>query len=242
MNKIRYSVVIPIKNEEDNLRELIQEIESVMNGIDPAWELICIDDGSTDHSLSILQELCKEKIYMRILTFTRNFGQSSAFAAGFAAARGDFIITLDADRQNDPTDIPKLTAYIADFDLVVGWRTQRQDSWEKRIISRFSNWIRSRLCQDGMHDTGCSLKVYRRSALLQIKMYQGMHRFFPALFKIEGFRIKEVPVHHRPRLKGHTKYHLFNRSLGPIFDLCVVYWMRKRALRYQIREEISHDR
>lgn len=238
---MHYSIVIPIKNEEDNIKELIEELEPVMNQLKLPWELICIDDGSTDQSLSILQSLCKQKTYLRVLTFSRNFGQSSAFAAGFEAARGEFVITLDGDRQNDPADIPLLTSAVIDCDLVVGWRIHRRDPRSKRWISKLSNAVRSRVCQDGMHDTGCSLKIYRRSALKKIKMYKGMHRFLPALFLIEGFRIKEVPVKHRERTKGKTKYHFLNRSVGPLLDLFAVWWMRRRALHHAIREEISHS-
>jgi len=242
MEKIFYSVVIPFNNEEGNIKELIAELESVMQGLGQPWELIAIDDGSTDGSLLILQELCKQKPYLRVLAFTRNFGQSAALSAGFDAARGELIISLDGDRQNDPTDIPKLTAAIIDCELVVGWRINRCDPWKKRIISRLSNGIRSRLCRDGMHDSGCTLKVYRKETLQKIKMYRGMHRFLPALFKMEGFRVKEVPVNHRSRLKGVTKYHFFNRSIGPIVDMFVVCWMYHRTLRHKIREEITYKR
>lgn len=238
---MRYSIVVPIKNEEENIAELVGEVEPVMEALGAPWELICIDDGSTDRSLLILQDLCRSKPYMRVLTFTRNFGQSAAFKAGFEAARGELVITMDGDRQNDPADIPKLTAAVAECDLVVGWRVNRRDPWKKKIVSKMSNWVRSRLCRDGMHDTGCSLKVYRKSALDQIKMYKGMHRFLPALFKIEGYRIKEVPVNHRERPKGKTKYHFFNRSIGPIVDMFVVQWMRTRAIHPKVREEISHE-
>lgn len=239
---MKYSIVIPIKNEEENIRDLVLEIEPVMEGLRQKWELIFIDDGSTDRSLLVLQDLCKQKPHIRILSFTHNFGQSAAFAAGFQAARGELIITLDGDRQNDPADIPKLTAAIGDSDLVVGWRVYRKDTFQKRMTSRISNWVRSRLCCDGIHDTGCSLKVYRKEALNQIKMYHGMHRFLPALFKIEGLRVKEIPVNHRERSKGTTKYHFFNRSLGPIIDMFVVRWMRHHTLRHQIREEISYEK
>jgi dolichol-phosphate mannosyltransferase len=239
---VYYSVVIPIKNEEENIEDLIEEIEPVMEKLEHAWELICVDDGSTDQSLLILQNLCKSKPYLRILSFTRNFGQSNAFAAGFEAAHGDYIITLDADRQNDPGDIPNLIAARHEYDLVIGWRIHRHDSLQKKITSRISNWVRSRFCRDGVHDTGCSLKVYRRDALKKIKLFKGMHRFFPALFLIEGFRIKEVPVKHRERKKGKTKYSFFNRSFGPIIDMLAVRWMRSRTLRYHIREEITYDK
>ncbi len=237
---MHYSVVIPFKDEEDNIQELIVELEAVMQGLKKPWELIAVDDGSTDGSLVVLQDLIKKRPHMRILTFTSNFGQSAALSAGFKVARGEFIITLDGDRQNDPADIPKLTAAIRDCDLVVGWRVNRRDPWKKRIISRLANGVRSRFCLDGVHDSSCSLKVYRKKALQAIKMYRGMHRFLPALFKMEGFRVKEIPVNHRERVKGTTKYHFFNRLIGPIIDMFVVRWMHHRSLRFKIREEITH--
>lgn len=239
---INTSVIIPIKNEEENISILINELEPVMERLGKPWELICIDDGSTDQSLMVLQQLCLRKPYLRIITFAKNFGQSAAFAAGFEAARGELIITLDGDGQNDPADIPKLTAVIRECDLACGWRINRQDPMQKKLISKLSNWIRSRVCKDGMHDTGCSLKVYRREALAKIKLYRGMHRFLPALFVMEGLRVKEVPVHHRKREAGVTKYNIFNRSLGPLLDLFAVHWMRSRRLQYQIREEITHEK
>ncbi|MBS0623184.1 MAG: glycosyltransferase family 2 protein [Verrucomicrobia bacterium] len=236
---MEYSVVIPIHNEEENLEPLLDEIESVMVALAHPWELICVDDGSTDNSLLILKQNVQRRPYLRIVTFTRNFGQSSAFAAGFQHAKGQFVITLDGDRQNDPQDIPKLLQKAEHADLVVGWRVQRKDTFSKRWISKLSNFVRSRFCQDGIHDTGCSLKVFRTQALRQIKLYHGMHRFLPALFRIEGFSVTEVPVHHRQREKGKTKYHFWNRSLGPFLDMLVVRWMRSRHLKYQVQQEIS---
>jgi len=236
---IKYSVVVPLKNEEENIVELINEIEPPMQALNQKWELICIDDGSTDSTLTILKELSKEKSYLRTLIFTKNFGQSSAFDAGFKAARGEFVITLDGDRQNDPADIPKLVAAIENADLVCGHRVNRKDPISKKITSRIANAIRSRLCQDNVHDTGCSLKIYRKACLEKIKMYHGMHRFLPALFSIEGLRVKEVAVNHRERTKGTTKYNFFNRSFNTISDMLAVRWMRSRQLRYKIEKEIS---
>ncbi|MBS4164660.1 Uncharacterized protein PRO82_001991 [Candidatus Protochlamydia amoebophila] len=236
---VYYSVVIPLKNEESNIEELIQELEPVMNQLRETWELICIDDGSTDNTKAILKKLNEEKGYLRSIFFKKNYGQSSAFEAGFKAAQGKFIITLDGDRQNDPTDIPKLIKEINTCDLVCGIRLNRKDSWSKRIISKGANFVRSRLCGDGMRDTGCSLKVYRASCFQKIKMYNGMHRFLPALFKIEGFEIKQIPVNHRERLKGKSNYNFFNRSLNTVSDLLAVCWMRKRHLHYQIEDDLS---
>jgi glycosyltransferase involved in cell wall biosynthesis len=233
---IKFSVVIPLKNEEDNVVDLINELEPIMNDLKQPWELICIEDGSTDGTRALLKKLAHTKKYLNLILFPKNFGQSSAFDAGFKAAQGEFVITLDGDRQNDPADIPALVKLIESCDLVCGQRTKRQDPWSKRVISRVANSIRSRLCQDRVSDTGCSLKVYRTSCLREIKMYQGMHRFLPALFAIQGFRVKETPVNHRPRTRGVTKYNVFNRSFNTIVDLLAVRWMRKRHLNYQVEK------
>lgn len=236
---IKYSVVIPLKDEEDNVADLIAELEPVMNSLNQPWELICIEDGSKDRTQNILKDLSKEKKYLRVLLFTRNFGQSSAFDAGFKAAKGEFVITLDGDRQNDPSDIPEMVKVAADSDLVCGCRVKRQDPWTKKIISIIANKVRRRICGDNVRDTGCSLKIYRRDCLKNIKMYHGMHRFLPALFAIEGFRVKEVPVNHRPRTKGATKYNFLNRSFNTISDMWAVHWMKKRQLKYKVEREIS---
>lgn len=235
---MKYSVVIPLKNEEENIVDLIAELEPVMNGLGKPWELICVDDGSTDRTRDILAELSKEKPFLRTLVFNRNYGQSSAFDAGFKSAKGDFVITLDGDRQNDPADIPKLISAIQDCDLVCGIRVNRRDPWIKKITSLAANGVRSRVCNDGVQDTGCSLKVYRTACLRNIKMFQGMHRFLPALFKIEGFAVKEVPVNHRERAKGVTKYNFFNRSFNTIADMLAVRWMGQRRLHYKIEKEL----
>jgi dolichol-phosphate mannosyltransferase len=235
---LKYSVVVPLKNEEENIIELLQEIESAMNSLQHQWELICIDDGSTDQTRTILEDQAKQKKHLRLIVFNRNYGQSCAFDAGFKSAKGEFVITLDGDRQNDPADIPKMIQAIADSDLVCGQRVKRKDPLSKKIISFFANTIRSRFCEDGVQDTGCSLKIYRTASLRKIKMYHGMHRFLPALFKIEGFRIKEVPVNHRERTKGKTKYNFFNRSFNTIADMFAVRWMKKRHLNYKIDKEI----
>lgn len=236
---IYYSVVIPLKNEESNIADLIAELEPVMNGLKKPWELICIDDGSTDQTRAVLKELARQKSYLRPLFFKKNYGQSSAFEAGFKAAQGEFVITLDGDRQNDPADIPKLLAERTAYDLVCGIRLNRKDSWSKRLISKGANFVRSRLCGDGVQDTGCSLKIYRSSCLKQIKMYNGMHRFLPALFQIEGFTIKQVPVNHRERAAGKSNYNFLNRSLNTLADLWAVRWMRKRHLDYEIEKDPS---
>lgn len=235
---ILYSVVVPLKNEEDNIAPLIIELEAVMERLQGHWELICVDDGSTDTTLARLKELQTRKPYLRLLAFDANYGQSSAFDAGFKAARGEYVITMDGDLQNDPADIPRLLVLARrGADLVCGSRHQRRDSWLKRLTSRLANGVRGRVCGDGIRDTGCSLKVYRTSCLHCIKLYHGMHRFLPALFQIEGFSVVEVPVNHRERRRGATKYSLFNRSFNTVVDMLAVWWMRRRRLSYIIEEQ-----
>ena len=234
---MKYSLVIPLKNEEENVRDLIEEIKPVMKGLNQPWELIAVDDGSTDNTLGELEKLKVSCPELKVLVFDKNYGQSAAFDAGFKAAKGEFVITLDGDRQNDPNDIPKLVSLSQQADLVSGRRVNRQDPISKKWISKGANFVRSRFCEDGIQDTGCSLKLYRRSCLEKIKLFKGMHRFLPALFLIEGFRIKEVPVNHRERVKGATKYNFFNRSFNTVADMFAVRWMKNRHLNYTIKKE-----
>lgn len=235
---ITYSIVVPLKDEEGNIEQLITEIETAMLGQQKGWELICIDDGSRDQTLSLLKRLKEDKPYLRILVFSQNFGQTSAFDAGFRLARGEFVITLDGDRQNDPQDIPKLISLSDRYDLICGVRQKRKDTFFKRWISYLANSVRSRVCEDGVTDTGCSLKLYRKACLDKIKLFHGMHRFLPALFLIEGYSVGQLPVSHRERTRGKTKYTLLNRSFNTIADLCAVWWMKKRRLNYVIKEEL----
>lgn len=232
---IKFSIIIPLKDEEGNIKALIEEIEPVMDALNESWEMICVNDGSADRTGEILNELVQTKRFLRALHFTRNFGQSAAFDAGFKTAKGEFVITLDGDRQNDPADIPKLIQCSNEYDLVSGIRQKRKDSPVKKITSFFANKIRSKFLKDGIADTGCSLKLYRTNCLQTIKLYQGMHRFLPALFQIEGYRVGQIPVGHRERIAGKTKYNFMNRSFNTIFDMFAVLWMRKRKLNYQIK-------
>ncbi len=233
---ILYSIVVPIYNEKDNIAPLVQEIEWVMHGF--SWELIFVDDGSTDTSKQVLTTLSRTKPHIRAIFLKSNYGQSNALAAGIRASLGTWVITLDGDGQNDPRDIPLLIAAAHDCDMVSGIRKKRKDSLLKRLISRLANAVRSRLLKDKTTDTGCSLKLYRRSCFEKIPLYKGMHRFLPALFQIEGFTTKEIPVNHRPRERGSSKYTLFNRGISTLVDLFAVAWMKKRRLTYEIEREL----
>lgn len=230
------SIVIPVKDEAPNLATLIGEIAEQMTALDVPWELLAIDDGSVDRSLDVLKQLAQTSHQLRIFSMDRNCGQSAALHAGFQRARGDWILTLDADLQNDPRDIPKLWAHKDRYTLVCGYRKHRKDRLSKRWISKCANAIRRNFGLDTVRDTGCSLKLMRASSAKELWMFRGAHRFIPALIAMRGESTAEVAVHHRPRTAGNSKYHLFNRGLAPIVDLLGAAWLMRRRLYYQLKE------
>ena len=229
------SIVIPLYNEVDNIEPLCQAIIGVMQ--DRSYEVIIVDDGSTDGSTEKLKEWCSLYTNFRSIHFKKNAGQTAAMDAGFKYASGEYVVTLDADMQNDPSDIPKLLEKLGAYDMVCGWRQKRNDPWIKRISSKVANSIRNKLSDEDIKDTGCSLKAYRRECLNKIKLYNGMHRFLPTLFKLEGFSVTEVIVNHYPRKFGKSKYGVFNRAFRAFLDLLVVRWMKKRKLNYEVRND-----
>jgi glycosyltransferase involved in cell wall biosynthesis len=232
------SLVIPVFNEAENLPELLKEIVAAVAPLGRAWEVVFIDDASTDTSLDIIKGLAKEQPEVRFLSFTRNCGQSAGFKAGFDAAKNDLVVTMDADLQNDPADIPAmLEKYDQGFDMVIGWRRIRQDSFMKRIGSRIGNGVRNRLTREEVHDTGCSLKVMDAAMARRLPMFRNMHRFLPTLMKMLGARVAEVKVNHRPRRHGTSKYGTWDRLKAGVYDLFAVRWMQRRWLDYEIREQ-----
>ncbi len=233
------SVVVPVYNERENLPLLLSEVRQALDPLGEPYEIICIDDGSTDGSLDVLKELGPVHPMLRILVFEKNAGQSAAFAAGFRAARGDRIVTLDADLQNDPADIPRLLSELDRFDAAVGWRVKRADSLLKRISSRVGNGVRNWATREVIADTGCSLKAFRREALAPLKLYRGLHRFLPTLIRMEGFSVTQVRVNHRPRTRGKTKYGVLDRLRATVPDLMAVRWMQSRLIRYSVKEELG---
>lgn len=238
----RLSIVLPAFNEAENIAPLAAELAEVDVELRPRWEVECIfvDDGSTDGTRAAIERAAREHpgLDIRLIALDRNWGLTAAMDAGFRVARGDVVATLDTDLQNDPADLPKLLDHLAEADVVVGIRVSRRDTFVKRMSSRVANWIRNRVTRDDIVDTGCSLKVYRREYLERLKLFNGLHRFLPTLLRMEGARVLQVPVGHRPRLHGEAKYHLHNRLVGPLLDLLAVRWMQKRHLGYDF-EEIS---
>jgi glycosyltransferase involved in cell wall biosynthesis len=199
--------------------------------------LILVDDGSKDRSAQIIERLSSEDSHIRGLYFEANCGQTSATAAGLRNARGALIATLDADLQNDPSEIPRMIGLMGEHDAVVGYRSKRRDGWVRRASSRIANSVRNRVSGDSIRDTGCSLKVFRSEAVLSLPLFEGMHRFLPTLLRYHGYSVLEVPVSHYPRLAGKSKYGIRNRLLRAFKDLLAVRWMRSRLIRYRLRQE-----
>ena len=225
------SVVVPLYNEEANLPILQEELRVALSGLD--YEILFVDDGSIDRTAERIEAAPN----IRLIRFEKNCGQSAAIYAGLVAARGATVVIIDGDLQNDPADIPRLLAEITHgADLVCGYRLKRQDTVVKRLTSRIANTVRSRYTKDGVRDTGCTLKAMRRECVSALFPFKGMHRFIPALVKAAGYRLVEIPVNHRPRRFGQSKYGLSNRALRAIIDMFGVRWLLSRRLNYKIRE------
>jgi dolichol-phosphate mannosyltransferase len=224
------SVIVPLFNEEENISILQSELRAALDGLD--YEIVFVDDGSVDCTVERIETAPN----VRLIRFEKNTGQSAALYAGLQAARGANAVLIDGDLQNDPADIPRLLAEIArGADLVCGYRINRQDTLVKRLTSWIANAVRSRFTKDGVRDTGCTLKATRRECVSALVPFKGMHRFIPALIKGAGYRVVEIPVNHRPRRFGQSKYGLGNRALRATIDMFGVRWLLSRRLNYKIR-------
>jgi len=234
------SVVFPVYNEEENLPLLLQEIARALDGAEWSYEVIAVDDGSRDRSLAVLEELRTKYPQLRVLTFAKNSGQTAALDAGWRAARGTLVVSLDADLQNDPADIPAMMRTLegGSADMVIGVRVNRHDTWSRRMQSKIGNGVRNWITGDQITDTGCSLKLVKREAVEKVKLFTGMHRFLPTLVRMQGYRVVEMPVNHRARQFGVSKYGAMNRAFRGLTDCLAVRWMGKRMLTYDVREEV----
>ncbi|MBU0968802.1 MAG: glycosyltransferase family 2 protein [Proteobacteria bacterium] len=230
------SVVIPVCNEEENLKTLFAEVQSALAQVDCPFEVIFVDDCSIDQSLAVIKDLAVEHPQVKYIAFEMNTGQSAALYAGFQQACGDVIITLDADLQNDPGDIPAMLRYYGDYDMITGWRKNRQDTWSKKICSIVGNSFRNWMTAETIHDTGCSLKIMRADMVKKIKMFRGLHRFLPTLMRLEGARVIEIQVSHRPRLHGVSKYSNWRRGFEGFHDVLAVKWLQKRNLSIKMKD------
>jgi dolichol-phosphate mannosyltransferase len=234
---ILLSVVVPLRDEGPNLRALHEEIVDALRAT-TGWEIVFVDDGSTDEGPDVLRELAREDPRVRIVTLARGYGQSTALVAGAEAARGEWIGTLDADCQNDPRDLVALwdAAREGVADVVTGYRLRRADAWARRASSRVANSVRNRVSGDRITDVGCSVRVFPRRALLEAVRFEGMHRFLPTLFRLAGYTVVERPVGHRARHAGRSKYGIHNRLWRGIADLYVVRRLVRRQVQYDLRD------
>ncbi len=237
-NEIYLSVVAPAHNEAENLGGLVDEVTAVASGLKQPWEVIIVNDGSTDETESVLRERVKTCPQLRVLSMKQRSGQTAAVEAGLRVARGRFVAMTDADLQNDPADLPAMLELLArdECDMVNGWRRDRQDPWIRLVSTRIANAVRNKLTHETIRDSACGLKVFKRECLPPLKFFNGMHRFLPTLVKMEGFRVVEIPVHHRPRSAGKAKYGVLNRVFKALRDAFAVRWMQSRTVRYEFTE------
>ncbi len=236
------SLVIPCYNEQENIPTLLARVCASLDRIGKPYEVIIVDDGCTDDSPKLLADAMKASPWLRVLKLNKNSGQSAAFEAGFAAARGEVIATIDADLQNDPEEIPRLLPMLNDggqggYDMITGWRKERADTWFRRRQTRIANRIRNAVSQETIQDSASSLKLYKAHALKGLKLFNGAHRFFPTLVKMRGYTVLETPVKHSPRHAGTAKYGFRNRALRAFIDLLAIRWMKSRHLRYEATEQ-----
>jgi glycosyltransferase involved in cell wall biosynthesis len=231
------SIVCPFYNEKENLEELYTRLLKAAGQLPDTWELVFVNDCSTDSGGEFLKSIVRDHSSVQILDLEYNTGLTTALYAGLEAAKGDILGTLDADLQNPPEEIPRLFALLKDADMVTGIRKRRQDDWLRRFSSKTANGIRKSVLGDHIQDVGCSLRVFRRPLLQAFYPYKGMHRFFPAVAEAQGFKIIQVPVDHQPRLRGKAKYGFWNRLLGPLWDLFSVKWLMTRKIHYKIKKQ-----
>lgn len=233
------SVVFPVYNEEENLPILLREIAAALDGKGWTYEVVAVDDGSKDRSLDVLHALRAQYPALRVLKLEKNSGQTAALDAAWRGARGRLVVSLDADLQNDPADIPAMMRKLEESaaDMVAGVRVNRRDTFSRRLQSKIGNGVRNWITGDDITDTGCSLKLVKKEAVDRVRLFTGMHRFLPTLVRFAGYKVVEMPVNHRPRQFGVSKYGAMNRAFRGLVDCFAVRWMGKRMLRYAVREE-----
>jgi dolichol-phosphate mannosyltransferase len=241
MSRPEVSIVVPVYDEEGSIEPLLDELDRVLSGEEFTWEVIAVDDGSEDRSRVILAGERGRRPWLRVVVFERNMGQTAALEAGWRVARGRYLASMDADLQNDPADIPRLYEMLeregSGCDMAIGVRVKRRDTAWKRLQSRIGNRVRNWITGDRISDTGCSLKMMRRECFDGMTLFNGMHRFLPTLVRMKGWSVSEIPVNHRDRRWGETKYGAANRAWRGLVDCLAVRWMRRRMLRYEAKEE-----
>ena len=237
------SIIVPVYDEEDSLSPLWTELREVLDRLGLAFEVIFVDDGSRDRSAEIIRGFREADPRVRLVRLKENGGETAATDAGFKAVRGRRVVVMDADLQNDPRDIPTLLSHLDHWDAATGWRVQRAqgDGLVRRVSSRIANGLRNWVSDESIHDSGCTFRAFRRECLRGLVLYRGFHRFIPTLLKMRGYRVIEVPVSHRPRRFGRSKYGVFNRAVVAGADLLAIRWMKARLLRYEVVEDVGGD-
>ena len=239
MSRPDFSVVFPVYNEEENIPHLLREIAQALEGRGWTYEIVAVDDGSTDRSLEVLRASRERYPMLRVLALEKNSGQTAALDAAWRAAEGLLVVSLDADLQNDPADIPAMIQKLeaTKSDMVIGVRVNRQDTWSRKMQSKIGNGVRNWITGDRITDTGCSLKLVKREAIDRVRLFTGMHRFLPTLVRYAGYQVTEMPVNHRQRRFGTSKYGAMNRAFRGLADCFAVRWMGKRMLNYRVSED-----
>ena len=232
------SAMSPAYNEQECLADLCREINETLSAMGRSYEIIIVDDGSEDDSLNVLRVLKRDYPALRVLTMGKHVGQTACMEAGFLAAWGKYVVTIDADLQNDPADIPAMIELLDTnkADLVTGHRSKRQDNWLRKVSTKVANRVRNWLNHETISDSACALKVYRREIIPKLKLYEGLHRFMTTIAAMNGFRVVEIPVNHRPRTRGVAKYGLWNRVFRSLRAVFAVRWMQRHTLIYDVRE------
>ena len=242
--EVYLSIVAPAYNEAENVQRLVSEVSAAAASLGQPWELLIVNDCSADETPAVLRRMMGQCPQLRVISLRRRSGQTAALEAGLRAARGRYIGTLDADLQNDPRDIVRLLPHIVEgeCDMINGWRKSRNDPWLRLVSTRIANGVRNWLTHETIHDSACGLKIFRRQCIARVKLFNGLHRFIPTLIRMEGFRVLELPVNHRPRTAGVAKYGLWNRVFRALRDAFAIRWMQSRKITYQSEEwERDHD-
>ncbi len=239
--KQTFTIIVPVYNEEDNLNRVEKELSQYIKNCPISASVLFVNDGSKDESQKIIEEICKSNKDYNYILFTKNRGLSAAIKAGFDHATSDLVGYIDSDLQTTPQDFNLLLESIGEYDLVTGVRSNRQDSFVKNMSSTIANSIRRAFTHDGIDDTGCPLKIIKTDFAKRIPMFQGLHRFLPAMILLQNGKIKQIPVQHFPRLAGKAKYHIWNRLFGPLVDCFVYLWMKKKYINYEIKSSSKND-
>ncbi len=231
------TIIVPVYNEQDNLQRLEKELLKYLEIASKSACVLLVNDGSSDNSLAMIQDICKRNTAFGYLSFVKNCGLSAAIKAGFDAASTPWVGYIDSDLQTDPEDFNALLAHAETYALVTGVRANRKDKFVKNMSSKIANGIRRAFTHDGMDDTGCPLKIIRTDCAKKIPMFRGLHRFLPAMILLQNENIIQIPVRHYPRIAGQAKFGVWNRLLGPLMDCFAYLWMKKKYINYQIKEQ-----